>query len=59
MLVTIDVRQDKVDVLLAALKAAEGVYTTSGFWQPADEVGKLHASLRKQIFEFGVDDADV
>ncbi len=55
MLVTIDVRQDKVDVLLAALKAAEGVYTTSGFWQPADEVGKLHASLRKQIFSYEVE----
>lgn len=55
MLVTIDVRQDKIDVLLAALKAAEGVYTTSGFWQPADEVGKLHASLRKQIFSYEVE----
>lgn len=50
--VSIDVRQDKVELLLNALKVAEGAFTTSGMWEAADNVHKLNVLLRKQIFEF-------
>lgn len=51
-MVSVDVRQDKINILLAALKTAEDAYTKNSNWQAADEIGKLHASLRQQIFEF-------
>ncbi len=50
--VDIEVRQDKIEVLLAALKVAESHYTTKGMWLAASEANKLNTSLRKQIFEF-------
>jgi hypothetical protein len=50
--VEIDVRQDKIHLLLSALKVAEGFYTTKGMWLAAKEVGKLQSSLNKQIFSY-------
>lgn len=50
--VSVEVRRDKIDLLLAAFKAAETAFTTSGNWKAAEEVGKLHSSLREQIFTY-------
>lgn len=54
--VSVEVRKDKIDLLLAALKTAETAFTTSGNWKPAEEVGKLHSSLRDQIFTYERDE---
>lgn len=51
-LVPIEVRQDKVDILLTALKLAESYYTENGKWEAAKQAGKLNRSLRNQIFNF-------
>lgn len=52
ILVPVDVRQDKIEILLSALKTAESFYTTNGQWQAAKEAGKLNRSLRNQIFTY-------
>lgn len=51
--IQIEVRQDKIELLLTALKIAESFYTTKGVWDAATQAGKLNTSLRKQIFDFG------
>lgn len=51
-LIPIDVRQDRIEILLAALKVAESHYTVNNHWDAADLVSKLHTSLYKQIFEY-------
>lgn len=55
MLVNVDIKQNKIDLLLAALKVAESSFTQMGKWDNASDVGKLHAELRKQIFEYHVE----
>lgn len=50
-LVPIDVRQDKIEIMLASFKVAESAYTQRGDWRAAEEIGKLNVALRKQIFE--------
>jgi len=55
MLVNVDIKQNKIHLLLAALKVAESGFTQIGKWDNASEVGKLHAELRKQIFEYEVE----
>lgn len=50
--VSLDVKQSKVDLLLAALKVAESFYTANGEFLAAAKVSKLNMSLRKQIFEY-------
>lgn len=52
MLVPVDIKQNKIDLLLASLKIAESEYTKLGNWDAATQVGKLHSSLRKQIFSY-------
>ncbi len=51
-MVQIDVRQDKIQLLLSAMKVAESFYTTKGMWLAASEIGKLQASLNNQIFSY-------
>lgn len=55
MLVNIDIKQNKIDLLLAALKVAESGFTQMGKWDNASDIGKLHSELRKQIFEYQVE----
>jgi hemerythrin len=50
--VPIEVRQDKIDILLSALKTAESHYTKEGEFMAAAEVHKLNISLRRQIFSY-------
>lgn len=58
MLVNVDIKQNKIELLLAALKVAESSFTQSGKWDNASDVGKLHAQLRKQIFEYNVESGE-
>jgi hypothetical protein len=51
-MVEIDVRQDKIALMLSAFKVAETFYTTKGMWLAASEISKLHNSLNKQIFSY-------
>lgn len=51
-IVPIEVRQDKVDILLAALKIAETQYTKEGQFMASAEVHKLNVSLRRQLFTY-------
>ena len=51
-LVPVDIRQDKIELLLASLKMAESYYTLNQKWTAAKEVGKLNRSLRNQIFTY-------
>lgn len=50
--VPVDIRQDKIELLLSSLKVAESHFTVTQQWEAAKQVGKLNTSLRKQIFSF-------
>lgn len=50
--VQFEVSQAQIDLLFPALKMAEGFYTEAGMFDVADKVGKLHALLKKQLFDF-------
>lgn len=52
MLVSVDIKQQDVERLLAALKTAESKYTSDNKWEAADHIHKLNAQLRKQIFTY-------
>lgn len=51
-LVNIDIPQDDVYRLLAALKLAEIHYSTTQMWDASAYANKLHARLNKQIFDY-------
>mgnify|MGYP000113650998 FL=1 len=51
-LVTIDIPQDDVYRLLAALKVAELQYGTLQRWDASQYINKLHSDLTKQIFTY-------
>lgn len=52
MIVPVDIKQNKIELLLSALKVAESEYTKLGNWAAAQQVSKLNSSLRKQIFSY-------
>jgi len=51
-MISIDVQQKDVEIILAALKTAESAYTTNGEWTASKTIGKINQALRKQIYGF-------
>lgn len=51
-MITIDIQQKDVDVILAALKVAETTYTDEHEWTASSRISKVHNYLRKQIYGF-------
>ena len=51
-MISIDVQQKDVEIILAALKTAESTYTTNGEWTASKTIGKINQALRKQIYGF-------
>lgn len=51
-MISVDINQKDVEVILAALKTAESAYTSNGQWTASKTIGKINQSLHKQIYGF-------
>lgn len=52
-MIEVELTEKQVDLLMSALKLAEGEYTDLGYYDASKNVGKLHSSLCRQIFTYG------
>jgi hypothetical protein len=50
--ISIDIHQRDVEIILAALKTAESAYTTNGQWVASKTISKINQALHKQIYGF-------
>jgi hypothetical protein len=51
-MITIDIKQSDIEIVLSALKVAESTYTTNGDWTASKTIGKVNQYLRKQVYGF-------
>ena len=57
-MIEVELTEKQVDLLMSALKLAEGEYTNLGYFDASKNVGKLHSSLYRQIFTYGQVDSE-
>lgn len=48
----VSMKNTDIYLVLSGLKLLESNLTTAGEWANARKVGRIHSSLRKQVFDF-------